>query len=330
MKKQDKAITVITPVYNMSKYLDMCIKSILAQTYKDFVLLLIDDGSTDDSGKICDYYAEQDSRVNVIHTYNCGQDAARNTALENVTTDYIAMIDSDDCVNIHFLEFLMEAMEKSGADIVCPSFLDFSNDNEIMYDESKNFDKSMISVYSKDEAIEELCLRYRPSFVTPQKLYKTSVFEGVKYPPVGVNIDEWVIHHLLLNCDRFAMLDCKLYYYRKSAEGMTRNFSLKKISGIRALIDRIDLLENYHYDRFVPAVSFRLHSLAISFYSRCKDNQLNGEKALCPYKKSLRKAFRMGVRNRVDIYSRKEMLVHWSFGVSFRLYDILKEWFKLK
>ena len=321
----DKTITVMTPVYNMGKYLDLCILSILKQTYENFILLLIDDGSSDISSALCDRYAAIDPRVVVIHTVNQGQGEARNTALKFIVTPYVAMVDSDDCVNIRFLEHLINAMDETGADIVCPSFLDFQDENEIDIEEKIDISGKNVVCYSRDQAIKELCLNYRPNIVTPQKLYKSKVLFNIRYAKIGVNIDEWVIHRLMLNCEKFAVLDKKIYYYRKSAEGMTRNFSAKKISGVQALIDRINCLESAGYSEYLPALYSKLHDLAILFYSRCKTNGINGAKLLKPYKKYLIKAFSIGIKHRKDLYCRREMILHWSFGVNFALYGILSK-----
>lgn len=174
-----KTITVLVPIYNMGKYLRNCFDSILAQTYTDYILLAVEDGSTDESAAICDEYAMKDSRIQVIHTKNQGQGEARNTGLNNIVTDYVAMVDSDDCINVHFLERLMETMEKTGADIVCPCFFDFVNDSEIDFREYVPFIESNIILYSQDEALEQLCMNYRAAIVTPQKLYRTKVFNEI-------------------------------------------------------------------------------------------------------------------------------------------------------
>ena len=113
-------ISIITPVYNSEKFLKKCIDSILNQTYSNFELILVDDGSVDKSPQICDEYARKDSRIVVIHQKNQGQAAARNKALDICKGDYISFIDSDDYVNPQMLEILMYTMQQSEADIaVC-------------------------------------------------------------------------------------------------------------------------------------------------------------------------------------------------------------------
>lgn len=321
----NQTITVLVPAYNMGKYLDLCLTSLLRQTYRDLIVLLIDDGSTDNGAEICDRYALLDERVQVVHSVNRGQGEARNLGLKCIQTEYVAMVDSDDCVNVHFLEYLMGAMQKTGADIVCTQYFDFAHDEEIDIGEEIPAPMEDITLYSRDEAVEQLCLHYTPPLVMPQKLYRAKVLEGIRYAEIGVNIDEWTIHRLMMNCKSFAILNKQIYYYRKSPEGMTRNFSKKKISGIGALLDRIQCVKEEGYLQYLPALYAKLHNSALLFYQRCKQNGLNGKQLLKPYKKELRKAFTVGVKHRKDLYSRKQMLLHWSFGFNFGLYDLLSK-----
>lgn len=317
----NEKITVLVPVYNMGKYLRTCFDSILAQTYKNFELLIIDDGSTDDSPGICDEYAKKDPRVRVIHTENQGQDMARNTGLDNTRTDYIAMIDSDDCVNCHFLEILTDAMEKTGADMVYGFARNFMDDGEIDYNEDIGIDDEKIVCVDAIEMLKSFCKNYDAGVAVPHKLYKMKVFDGVRYPPVRVNIDEWTIHHLLLNCKKVAYVKSRIYYYRYSPEGMTRIFSLKKISGVNALLDRIHTLEAAGITDCSVYLYSRFFDLAKMFYRNMKKNQLDGLYLLKPLKKDLSAAYRIAVRNKTDTYSKKEMLAQWLFTKSFRLYE---------
>ena len=111
-------ISIIVPVYNTEKYLDQCIQSILSQTYTDFELLLIDDGSTDSSGVICDRYAEQDSRVRVFHKPNGGVSSARNIGLDNTKGEWITFLDSDDWIAPSMLDEVYKTAMVNDADMV--------------------------------------------------------------------------------------------------------------------------------------------------------------------------------------------------------------------
>ena len=324
-----KTVTVLVPVYNMGKYLRQCFDSILAQTYKDFILLAVDDGSTDDSPAICDEYREKDSRVQVIHTENQGQDMARNTGLDNIHTDYIAMIDADDCVNCHFLEILMATMEKTGSDMVYGFAKNYLDDNEVnIFDDVPDWEENIETV-SSEEMLTRLCKHYDAGIPVPHKLYKAKTFDGVRYPPVRVNIDEWTTHHLILNCDKISYVKSRIYYYRNSPEGMTRNFSLKKISGVFAMLDRIETLKKSGHEELVPYVYKMFYEKSEIFYWNCKRHDLELPKKFFTLKPQIRKAYNIVISKQTDTYSGKERLAKKMFGYNFKLYEVLSKKFNL-
>ncbi len=134
-----KKVSIIIPVYNGEKYLAECIESVLNQTYGNIELILIDDGSTDNSGKICDEYSQKDSRVIALHQPNSGVSIARNKALVVATGDYIGFIDADDIIKNNYYEIMTKSLEKSGLDIVMCDSAHFSDDAEkSVYDDTVN------------------------------------------------------------------------------------------------------------------------------------------------------------------------------------------------
>ena len=114
----NQTISVIVPVYNVSQYLPDCIENICAQTYSNLEIILIDDGSTDNSGILCDEYAKKDSRIKVIHQTNSGAASAKNAGLRAVTGEYLAFVDSDDYLELDAYEFMINKMQKHNVDIV--------------------------------------------------------------------------------------------------------------------------------------------------------------------------------------------------------------------
>lgn len=117
MAEDRKLVSIIVPVYNAQEYLSYCIKSLIAQSYQQLEIILVDDGSTDDSGKICDTYANQDSRIRVLHQKNSGISGAQNAGLDAATGDYIAFADNDDILDTHNIEYLVHALETTDADM---------------------------------------------------------------------------------------------------------------------------------------------------------------------------------------------------------------------
>ena len=164
-------ISVIVPVYNTEKYLHRCIDSILAQTYTDFELLLINDGSTDESGEICDEYAKKDSRIVVIHKVNEGVSIARNTGIKRSSSKYITFIDSDDYIANDMIEQLYIALHNTESDISVCNF-----QSKLPLDADNDF---KVKTYSSMQALKEILIERKFCTSACAKLYKTKLFSNV-------------------------------------------------------------------------------------------------------------------------------------------------------
>ena len=128
----NETISIIIPVYNVEKYLNKCLNSVIEQTYKNIEVILIDDGSTDNSGKICDEYAKNDIRIKIIHQQNGGVSTARNNGLEHATGKYITFVDSDDYIEKEMIETMAKKIMKKNADIVICGVTDRDEENNII------------------------------------------------------------------------------------------------------------------------------------------------------------------------------------------------------
>ena len=145
-------VSIIVPIYNVEQYISKCIESILAQTYRDFELILVDDGSPDNCGKICDEYAKQDSRVHVIHQENKGVSAARNAGISLAKGEYIMLVDSDDFITENMLEKMHDCIAESGSDIVICGMNTFL-DGEETEDKSQMNDVSTKTISGRDACL---------------------------------------------------------------------------------------------------------------------------------------------------------------------------------
>ena len=315
-------ICVLIPAYNMGKYLESCIDSILAQTYRNIHVLLVDDGSTDNTAEICEKYKEKDSRFESIHIENSGHGIARNVGLDHCTEKYVAMIDADDCVNTTFVEALYDVMQKSGADMVNPSYINFYDDPQIDLTMNENDPSDDYVVFDRYEAMKELTY-YRPHFFMPQKLYNTELFKDYRYSDVRVNVDVWAIHHLILRSEAVAESKRAIYFWRQSPEGMTRNFSTKKISAVLAALDWLEVAKKHGYSDLVPLFERVFHLQAVRFYRQCRKRHLNGKKELKPYKDKLLETYRFNGEAYVKMYNRKERILHWFFARNYFVFDLL-------
>ena len=214
-------ISVIVPVYNTEKYLHRCIDSVLAQTYKDFELLLIDDGSKDSSGTICDEYAAQDTRVRVFHKENGGVSSARNAGLAIASGDWIMHLDGDDWIEPDMLERLIQKGEDTGADIVMGDFLFAYSDRDILY-----------SLPDWDNNKTASLNRYITSVWTCVwgGIHKRSLYEEYQLKsPQGVTYceDFHLMARLCYHAKKVVNVHQPFYHYRQQEGSVMHNLSKK-------------------------------------------------------------------------------------------------------
>ncbi|MDQ5984140.1 MAG: Undecaprenyl-phosphate 4-deoxy-4-formamido-L-arabinose transferase [Eubacteriales bacterium SKADARSKE-1] len=215
-------ISIVVPVYKVEKYLDKCIKSILAQTFKEFELILVDDGSPDNCGKICDSYKEQDERVRVIHQKNAGLSCARNTGIDEAAGEYIGFVDSDDYIASDMFSFLYENLINNNADIsVCGLYNCFGEKLVPQYD------KEELYILKGEEALKMALEGVKFSMHAVNKLYKKSLFESCKFPPGKLSEDAFTIPVLLSNAKAVVVNTVPKYYYIQRRESIT-NSSFKE------------------------------------------------------------------------------------------------------
>ena len=218
-------ISVIVPVYKSEKYLDRCVDSILSQTLTDFELILVDDGSPDSSGKLCDECAERDGRIKVLHRKNGGAAAARNDGLDMVSGAWIAFIDSDDWVHPDYLRTLYEAAEQQHADLAACRY-------ETVNDASRP-DDSPISPSFSSENREEYWIGDRTGATVPWgKLYRSELFREIRYPDGRIGEDEFVTYRLLFGCEKLVVLDNVMYRYFVNQNSVSRSSYLNRLPDV--------------------------------------------------------------------------------------------------
>lgn len=214
-------ISVIVPVYNVEEYLDCCIKSIVKQTYNELEIILIDDGSTDSSGSICDKYSKSDSRIVVIHKENGGVSSSRNAGLDNATGEYLAFVDADDYVEEQYIEKLYNACIKHSADMSICDYYDFDENKVYNSKDNKSYeriiDKDNLLIFDSKSNINGVALW--------NKLYKTSLFKGLRFPENRVCEDTAVSYNVVYKASKIVHLQEKLYWYR-SREGSIMHSAL--------------------------------------------------------------------------------------------------------
>lgn len=254
-------ISVIVPVYNVEKYIKRCIDSLLTQSFNSFELILIDDGSQDKSGKICDEYRITDNRITVIHQENKGLSEARNTgiewALKNSDSEWITFVDSDDWVHVDYLKILYETAKNNNVNMSICNCLKTS-------DFSVNIEKTECSV-KIFHAEDFWCFRQYGSACT--KLYKKSDFNNIRFPKGLLYEDVFVTYRLIFKQSKVAYIENPLYFYYSRPESITHTqWTPSVLAQLNGTKQQLNFFKKNGYDRayditvasYVPRIFYQL------------------------------------------------------------------------
>ncbi|MBR4341835.1 MAG: glycosyltransferase family 2 protein [Lachnospiraceae bacterium] len=260
IKNQDELISVIVPCYNVEKYLNKCLDSIVNQTYRNLDIVLVDDGATDNTGNICDSYAEKDERIRVIHQENKGISAARNIGLDNAKGKFVVFIDSDDFMARHAVEYFVYLQKKYNADVVNGRTCDLiDTEDGLKYKLEKIIvpDRTATSEEALKSIVQNGC------FVNC-KLYKKEIFDDIRFPVGVINEDEEVMLKIYDRYSNIVLGGRTAYYYRVRPGSLTTSkFSFKKldlyynsIKNLEFIKERHPNLYEYAYARHMKAAIF--------------------------------------------------------------------------
>lgn len=223
-------ISVIVPVYNVEAYLRECVESIIHQSFADLEIILVDDGSKDNSGNICNQYAEKDKRVRVIHKENGGLSDARNCGLKVATSEFISFIDSDDYIDIDFYSVLLQAVREQNSDIAVSAICHFVSAEKLKI---RKIDKAKLCY--RDEAMKELIISKRISNSVCNKLFRRKLFEDIYFPVGKLYEDEYVTYKLFHKAQKVSIINSTYYYYRYNYNSITHSpFTEKELDRIYA------------------------------------------------------------------------------------------------
>ena len=255
-------VSIIVPVYNVSHYLKQCLDSIQAQTFIDWTAILIDDGSTDDSGKICDVYVAKDKRFRVVHQKNAGAANAKNHGLDCVETELTAFIDSDDYVEPTWLESVINTMDSSSADIV-----EYNYDNLYKtYNEKNNIYKKEYEEFDAERYLGQYLENWTCSLFW-NKVFKTELIDDIRFRKERRCIDdEFFTYKVVSGARKIVRIDKVLYHYRQRRSGAVNNYAhMQQIAddSLEVLIERYQWIK-----RYFPAIKkkYLQHDISILFY----------------------------------------------------------------
>ena len=230
-------ISVIVPVYNVEQYLPKCLDSIINQTFRDIEIICINDGSTDDSGKVLEEYAQKDSRIKILTQHNSGTAVARNLGLDNSASDYIAFIDSDDVVEANFISILLDNIEKTQADISCCDF------RKMHMDKHSFMQKNKVKT-SYDPLSALLGGRLPIYFNIWNKLYKKDVIGNLRFENKN-QYEDWIFSSILFTkIKKMCWTNQALYQYRIRNDSTMRSpFNIDKL---QSYVDGINIVYAFY------------------------------------------------------------------------------------
>lgn len=243
-----KKISIIVPIYNVEKYLENCVESLIRQTYRNIEIILVNDGSTDSSGKICDDYLGKDDRIKVFHKKNGGLSDARNYGLKKATGSLVSFVDSDDIVAENFIELLYKGIEEKDADIVIANSCNVNEDEKSIV----SGDTGEYELVGIQDALEKMYYdsdNYLITFVTAwAKLVKRHIAEKALFPVGKTHEDEFTTYKWYLDAKKIVFINTAIYGYRLRENSiMTSSYSPKRLDAIEAFEERIQILENENY-----------------------------------------------------------------------------------
>lgn len=246
-------ISIIVPVYNVKKYLEKCVDSIINQTYKNLEIILVDDGSTDGSSLLCDELSKKDERIVVIHKKNGGLSDARNKGLEIATADLVGFIDSDDYIDNDMYEVLYNNMKNYDADLsMCGHYDIFPN-----YQDKQVIEKKIYNQNS-EEAIKMVMEAKILSVTAVNKLYKKQLFADLKFEVGKIAEDAFIMIKLLSKCQRVVATNEKKYYYiHREGSITTAKFSEKFFNVIEAYEQNYEIIER-NFPNLLDVAKMRL------------------------------------------------------------------------
>lgn len=278
-------ISIIVPVYNADKYLDVCISSILNQTYKKYEVILVNDGSKDNSLIICEKYKNKDKRVFLFSKDNGGVSSARNMGLSKASGEFVCFIDSDDFVSKEFLKILIDNINETNSDIsVCGIEKTSRNEHK---DEIGNIKTNKYSVFNKLDSYEEMIHNSQFAGYSCNKLYRMSLIKKMNYLFKGFMIEDFEFNSRLLNyCKKTVFTPTKLYYYYVNNDSATKTFAIsdRVFSGFdsyKSILHEYDKnnvvssdLVAYHYLKYYYNVNYRAKKSKYNFSKKYYDNDI--------------------------------------------------------
>lgn len=319
-------ISVIVPVYKVEPYLRRCIDSILGQTYPHFDLILVDDGSPDNCGAICDEYARKDSRIHIIHQENGGLSAARNAGIDwafsNSDSQWLTFVDSDDWVHPELLKFLLNAAVGTGTHISVCGFIETTDESSAM-----QFEMQPPVLWSPEAFYTEQNVN---AIIACGKLYEKGLFSHIRFPNGKIHEDELTTYKLTFSQEKIAVLSLGLYYYYQNMEGISKStWSPKRLDGVQGLREQALYFRENGFDKAQCFAAINCIELISKHKKNVRESDLS-RKQKRKYIFLLNRDLSIMFRDFWDIYTKRDNL--YVFSIAFpklrHFYGVIRNFFK--
>lgn len=310
---ENEIISVIIPIYNVERYLDKCIRSVVEQTYKNLEIILVDDGSPDQCGTICDKWAEKDERIRVIHKTNGGLSDARNAGLDAATGAYIGFVDSDDYIHPQMYQKLYKKIKEYNADLAICGYnqVDEHTDRII-----RNVCMPIEGLIDKKDAIMNIC--YKGSFVVVwNKIFKRELFKNLRFTFGKVAEDLFIMYELFHKCARIVSVSENYYYYVQTPNSiMRREKTVSYLDIVEGYYRMLLFCQSNNYSDLLQIISAKMIAKYIEYMEKIKIIMPNDKYRL----REIRKMVLYGFKK----YRQKVSMVHKVYIVSPALFHFLQ------
>ena len=294
MQNELPLISVIIPVYNVESYLDRCVESVVGQTYTNLEIILVDDGSPDNSPTMCDNWAAKDARIKVIHKENGGLSSARNSALDIMKGEYLTFVDSDDYIDKNAVEIMYNRILNDNSDIAICNYKCVTDNSDDYWDNTYPLKDEILS---KNEILRKLVEYNHWHYVIACcKLYKKQLFDSIRFPVGKLHEDVFTAHLIFDLCARVSCLSSILYYYYQAPESITHNYSINSLDIIDGYLNRLDFFieKNMEYESALSAET--VAEKILQAYDRLDMNETENKSVINGYKREYDKRYRL-IRN---------------------------------
>ena len=317
---KNDTISIVVPIYNVENYLEECIDSLISQTYSNLEILLIDDGSTDNSGKIADDYMKKDERIKVFHKKNGGLSDARNYGIIRAKGKYICFVDSDDYVSEDYVEFMMNNLIQNETKISACGYCYVFENKEIKEIKEINY-KEIKNKYLDDDAqiYSNVIGYFNISFCN--KLFDITLFDNILFP-VGKKSEDWFIMYKILEKAGALYYDSTIKYYYRQRKGSISKDVMANTDCIEAASEVYHYFENNDRVKKYAAQSLVFAIIGIYNFYLCKDNNKEKRKE---YRKEVLKIYKKLTYDKLS-FSRKVQLFLFRYlinvyNIIFRIFD---------